>query len=294
MRLRALAPGKVNLCLFLGPLREDGRHELVTLLESVSLADELTLEPASASGDEVICRGVEGPNLVSAALEGLRAAGWNAPPVRIEIAKRIPVAGGMAGGSADAAATLRLAGEVAPVRPEEAVPLAQRLGSDVPSQLTPGLWLGTGGGERVEPIASLAPHAFVILPQPAGLSAAEVYRAADRLRLGHSPGELGSIEGILRSKLRPGDRLPGHLTVNDLQPAAVSLHPEIAPALEAAARHGADQAFVSGSGPTVVGLFWGADAPDRAAAACEALTTRFPGATVAEPVGAEFALPRIA
>src|ERR1700680_4715174 len=93
LKLAALAPGKVNLCLFLGPLREDGRHELVTLLESVSLADELTLE-SDAEHDCVVCPGVEGPNLVADALAGLRARGWDAPPVRIEIVKRIPVAAG--------------------------------------------------------------------------------------------------------------------------------------------------------------------------------------------------------
>jgi 4-diphosphocytidyl-2-C-methyl-D-erythritol kinase len=88
--------------------------------------------------------------------------------------------------------------------------------------------------------------------------------------------------------------VPGHLIVNDLRPAALSLCPQVGSALEAARSAGADQVLVSGSGPTVAGVFWGADAPDRAAAACEALTTRFPGATVAVPVGAEVAMPRIA
>ena len=81
--MRELAPGKVNLCLFLGPLRDDGRHELLTVIESVSLADELEMSESDA--DEVVCPGVEGPNLVSAALEGLRAHGWAGPPVRVEV-----------------------------------------------------------------------------------------------------------------------------------------------------------------------------------------------------------------
>src|SRR5437660_5091326 len=102
-RDRELAPGKVNLCLFLGGPRPDGRHELVTLFESVTVFDELELEVLSqAAEDEVVCRGVEAPNLVAAALRELRARGWSAPAVRIEITKRIPVAAGMGGGSADA------------------------------------------------------------------------------------------------------------------------------------------------------------------------------------------------
>jgi 4-diphosphocytidyl-2-C-methyl-D-erythritol kinase len=289
---RALAPGKVNLCLFLGPVRDDGRHELVTLYDSVSLADDLTLATGVAK-DEVVCPGVEGPNLVAAALAGLRATGWDAPPVRVEIVKRIPIAGGMAGGSADAAAVLRLAGEVAAVPPEETALLAARLGSDVPGQLAPGLSLGTGAGELVEVEPPAAPHAYAVVPLPAGLSAADVYREADRLGHGRSSEELAQRAAEVRAALGTGRPLPAELTVNDLQPAALSLCPAIGAVLEEVGDGHADHALVSGSGPTVVGLFWGADAPARAAAACEALSRRFPGAAVAVPVGAEFAMPRI-
>ena len=83
VRLRERAPGKVNLCLFLGPTRADGRHELVTVFESVSLADELELVVLEDGPDELICPGIEGPNLISSALAGLRALGWQGPPVRI-------------------------------------------------------------------------------------------------------------------------------------------------------------------------------------------------------------------
>ena len=109
MKLVAKAPGKVNLCLFVGGRRDDGRHELITLIESVSLADELELVTRAALDDEVVCPGVEEPNIVARALAGLRACGWNAPRVRVTITKRIPVAAGMGGGSADAAAVLRMA-----------------------------------------------------------------------------------------------------------------------------------------------------------------------------------------
>ena len=113
--LCARAPAKINLGLWLGPPRtSDGRHEIVTVMQSISLADELTLErrPGTATEDEVICPGVPGPpqeNLAAAALRSFRAAtGWEAGPLRLSIVKRIPVAAGLGGGSADAAATLRL------------------------------------------------------------------------------------------------------------------------------------------------------------------------------------------
>src|SRR6202035_3518263 len=121
--------------------------------ESVSLADELELTVLEGGPDQVSCPGVEGPNLVWTALEALRAGGWAGPPVRIEIRKRIPVAAGLGGGSADAAAALRLAHDLTPVPDGRAERIARELGADVPSQLNPGLWLGTGAGEHLEPMA---------------------------------------------------------------------------------------------------------------------------------------------
>ena len=286
MTLREQAPGKVNLCLALGGLREDGRHELATVIESVSLADELELTtPPAARADEVRCPGVPEPNLVASALAALRAAGWDAPPVRIEIAKRLPIAGGMAGGSADAAATLRLAPRVAPVPERMLAELAAQLGADVPSQLAPGLSLATGAGELVERREGLAPHAFLLLPQPHRLSAAEVYARADRLALPRPDPELARLRAELSSVLVPGARLPGRLLVNDLEPAALSLLPELTGALQAAGEQGAEHAFVCGSGPTVAGLYWGPDAAARAGRAAAALAPRFPAATAVIPVG---------
>ena len=107
MTLRA--PAKLNLCLYLGGTRPDGKHDLRSLVVPLSLADRITVSDADA--DEVVCRGVEGPNLAGLALAELRERGWQRPPVRIEIDKRIPVAAGLGGGSADAAAVLRLAGD---------------------------------------------------------------------------------------------------------------------------------------------------------------------------------------
>jgi 4-diphosphocytidyl-2-C-methyl-D-erythritol kinase len=292
--VRALAPAKVNLSLLLGGARADGRHELVTVFESVSLCDELELCELGdeAAGDEIVCPGVEGPNLVSAALEGLGASGWDGPRVRIEIRKRIPVAGGMAGGSADAAAALRLASALRPV-PEAVIGrVAADLGADVPSQLVPGVAIGTGAGELVEPLAALAPHAFVIVPLPFGLPTADVYREADRLGLPRRAAELRSSLDAVRESLRnPGGSLPAAIAVNDLERAAVSLRPEIAGALGDARAAGADRVFVSGSGPTVAGLFGGEDSRARAARVADELSGRYPGACAAVPVDEGFGRP---
>ena len=272
---RELAPAKVNLCLFLGGSRPDGRHELLTLFESITLFDELELTLVPEGGaDQVVCPGVDGPNLVEAALGELRARGWSAPSVRIEISKRIPVAAGLGGGSADAAASLRLAARVEPMPDPVLEEIAAGLGADVPSQLRPGLSVGTGAGDRVRPRPALGEHAFVIVPQPAMLSTADVYREADRLGLPRARGELEALRPRLDGT--PDDSL----LVNDLEPAAISLCPQIAEALSDVRQAGAERAMVSGSGPTVFGLFWGEDSTGRAALAA----ARIPGAVAARPI----------
>jgi 4-diphosphocytidyl-2-C-methyl-D-erythritol kinase len=274
MTLRALAPGKVNLSLYVGAPREDGLHPLVSVVQPVSLADELTLEPApsGATTDEVRCPGVEGENLAGAALAAFRAAtGWDAPPQRLTIAKRVPVAAGMGGGSGDAAAALRLAAHAAGVDDHALLlALAARLGGDVPSLLAPGRTLMTGAGEHVRPLALPGTFALVILPSEHGLSTPAVYREFDRLGVRRTPEELAELEAR-------GGELPVH---NDLQDAARSLCPPIDAALAAVAATGAADVLVSGSGPTVFGLY---DDPERARAAAAAV-----GGIAAEPVDAAF------
>jgi 4-diphosphocytidyl-2-C-methyl-D-erythritol kinase len=277
--LRARAPGKVNLCLFVGEPREDGLHPLVSVVQALSLADELTLEPGT-DHDEVVCPGVEGPNLAARALALYRdETGWDAPPQRLTIEKRIPVAAGMGGGSSDAAAALRLAAHAAG-RP---IPtgLAPRLGADVASLPRPGRVLMTGAGEHVEPLAP-APLGVLVLPVDAALSTPAVYREADRLGLTRSHAELAQLDALVRV----GTWAPE----NDLQDAARSLCPLIDQALAAARGAGADHALVSGSGPTVVGLFGGADGPARATAAASA--TDWPRAVAAERVEEDWAAVR--
>ena len=286
MTLRTRAPGKVNLCLFVGELREDGLHPLVSVVQALSLADELTLEPApvGAREDEVVCVGVEGPNLAARALALYReASGWDAPPQRLTIDKRVPVAAGMGGGSSDAAAALRLAAQAAgaPGDPRAAA-LAPRLGADVASLLRPGRVLMTGAGEHVEPLPPPPPLGVLVLPVDAALSTPAVYREADRLGLARPPAELAEWD----ARVREGAWTPH----NDLQDAAHSLCPAIGAALAAARAAGADHVIVSGSGPTVAGLFAGPEGLARAGAAAD--TCGWPRALAAEPVDEDWAAVR--
>jgi 4-diphosphocytidyl-2-C-methyl-D-erythritol kinase len=272
---RERAPAKINLCLYLGPTRGDGRHELVTLFDAVTLFDEL--EVAGAGHDEVICKGLDGPNLVADALAALRASGWAAADIRVTIAKRIPVAAGMGGGSADAAALLRLAPRLGPVEPGAVAAIATGLGADVPSQLAPGPLLGTGAGETLAAAPVLEPYGVVVVPQPFPLPTADVYREADRIGVGRPADELAAVRRQL------GTGFTRALVVNDLQAAALSLAPEIGDAIEAALRAGADDAVVCGSGPTVIGLFWGADGSSRAREAADRLRATHPAVVAADP-----------
>jgi 4-diphosphocytidyl-2-C-methyl-D-erythritol kinase len=256
-----LAPAKLNLCLFLGPRREDGLHELCSLFEPLALAD--AIEVSEAERDEVLCEGVEGENLAARALAGLRERGWDREPLRIEIAKRIPVAAGLGGGSADAAAVLRLAaGEVADL--EE---LAAELGADVPSQLDPALALVRGAGERVARLPAPEPHAVVLLPGGGGLSTAEVFAEADRLGLGRGAEELEALAQRLLTAAGAGASPLDYaeLLENDLEQAARVLRPDVGEALGALREAGAPLALLTGSGPTAFGLF--ADLPAARAAA---------------------------
>lgn len=259
------APAKLNLCLYLGPRREDGLHELCSLFEPLALAD--LIDVSEAERDEVICEGVEGENLAGRALAALRERGWERQPLRVEIEKRVPVAAGLGGGSADAAAILRLAaGEVADLQG-----LAAELGADVPSQLQPSLALVRGAGERVEPLPQPAPHAAVLLPDGGGLSTAAVFAEADRLGVGRAAEEQEALAVRLRAAAGAGASPLSYpqLLVNDLEAPARSLRPAIGTALEALREAGAPVALLSGSGPTAVGLFPDLGAARAAAAAID-------------------------
>src|SRR5256885_7876364 len=180
-----LAPAKVNLVLQVGPRRDDGLHELCSLFASLELADTLRFEVADADDgqDEVHCPGVEGPNLITAALGAYRDTVPDAvPSLGVTVNKRIPVAAGLGGGSADAAAAMRAANRLAggPLDADALRALGRRLGSDVPSQVEPGHAIVEGSGERVEPV-ELPAMVLVLVVAEAGLSTAAVYEEADRL-----------------------------------------------------------------------------------------------------------------
>jgi 4-diphosphocytidyl-2-C-methyl-D-erythritol kinase len=271
--IRERAPAKINLVLQVGHTRDDGLHEIASIFASLRLEDELTFLASAGGGDDVRCPGVEGPNLVDAALSLFRErVDPGLPGLEVTIQKRIPVAAGLGGGSADAAAALRAANELAgrPLDPAGLRALSATLGADVPSQVEPRHALVTGAGEHVEPLR-LPPMGLVLVPNPDGLSTADVYREADRV-------------GSTRERLEP-DRLrelaQGPLAglaagvENDLERAALSLRPELGETIEGLRGKGALAAGVSGSGPTVFGVFSGPAMAERAAASVKgAFATR--------------------
>lgn len=283
--LTEAAPAKVNLGLTLGPTREDGRHELVTVMQPVALCDRVRLVPAplGTRHDEVHCPGVEGDNLAAAAARAFRErTGWTGGAIRIEIDKRIPVAAGMAGGSADAGAALRLLARAAGVRDDRLLrEIAAGLGADVPAQVRPRRFLATGAGEVLHALPDPAPFGILVVRSPHALRTPDVFREADRLGLPRSGAALEARRADLVAALAAGAPLaPGDLLLNDLEPAAVSLLPELEWTLDDVRGAGADHAMVCGSGPTVVGLF--ADV-ERARSAAVSLSGRDPRPVAVEP-----------
>lgn len=256
------APAKVNLVLHVGPRRDDGLHALCSLFASIDLADDVVVEAADV--DAVVCPGVDGPNLALAAVELFRAtAAPDLPPLRVSIEKRIPVAAGLGGGSADAAAVLRAANRLVgdPLDADGLRVLGRRLGADVPSQVEPRHALVTGAGESVEALA-LPPMSLLLLPDPAGLATGEVYREADRLGTTRRSLDPETLRALAR---RPAAELAARLE-NDLEPAALALRPDLAERLELLHGAGALAARITGSGPTVFGVFPAGEAPDLAGA----------------------------
>ena len=262
--LHERAYAKLNLVLHVGPPREDGLHPICSLMASIDLADELTAIPRESGGDMVDSPGVPGENLAARALAEFRArVGVDLPPLELRIDKRIPVAAGLGGGSADAAAALRIANELTgrPLGHEELLLLASDLGSDVPSQVDPRHALVQGVGERIEPL-KLPKLVAVLVPDRAGLSTAAVYAELDRI--GGTRADLDP-EPLRALAAAPPVELAAALE-NDLQQAALSLRPDLEQRVEELRAAGALSAAVSGSGPTCFGLFRDRAAADDAAA----------------------------
>lgn len=257
-------PAKVNLELRVGPLRDDGYHDLATVFHAVDLFDEVTVTPAPEFSVTVEGRGIENvptdaSNLAYKAAEML-ANQCDTDPVSIHIKKAIPVAGGMAGGSADAAGTLVALDALYGLNltRTQLSDLAAELGSDVPFALTGGTALGTGRGEQVAPVLSKGKFEWLFALTNSGLSTPAVYRECDRLREGTDVPAV-KPDAALLAALRQADAhgVADEMT-NDLEPAALSLKPQLRELMEMGLQVGALRAMVSGSGPTVAFLM-----PDR-------------------------------
>ncbi len=268
------APAKVNLVLHVGPLRTDGLHDLCSLFASLDLADSISVETRTGgAGDEVTCPGVDGPNLATAALAEFRAAVPDSglPPLSVRIAKRIPVAAGLGGGSADAAAVLRAANRLAgePLDAGSLRAIGLTLGADVPSQIEPRHALVTGAGEGVEPVG-LPEMALLLVPCREGLATGAVYAEADRIGSTRARLDPAALRVLARAPLPA----LGRAMENDLEAAALSLRPELVRTLGALEEAGAIAARISGSGPTAFGVFASVvDAESAAALVSDATVT---------------------
>jgi 4-diphosphocytidyl-2-C-methyl-D-erythritol kinase len=262
-RVIVSAPAKINLYLGVGPRRDDGFHDLATLYQAVGLYDEITVSAADADLVRVVGHGVDvsevpadESNIAMRAARLLAEAHGLDRSVEILIDKSIPVAGGMAGGSTDAAATL-LACDVLwdlHLAREELIELAAALGSDVPFCLVGGTALGSGRGEMVTPVMERGKYWWVIIPEDDGLATAEVYAAFDRINADRVVPAPHVPEQMLAA-LRSGDSdLVGDWLGNDLQGPALSLRPELSDVLQAGLDSSAHGALVSGSGPTTLFL----------------------------------------
>jgi 4-diphosphocytidyl-2-C-methyl-D-erythritol kinase len=260
-------PGKVNLYLGVGDRREDGYHELTTVFHAVSLADDITVRAADILSLQVHGEGADevptdARNLAWQAAELMAEHVGRAPDVEITIDKSIPVAGGMAGGSADAAAVLVGINALwelgVPRRDLHAI--AARLGSDVPFALHGGTALGTGRGEELATVLARNTFHWVLAFGAGGLSTAAVYAEIDRLRAAGEPPQLADPEPLLTALSSGDPHELAPLLGNDLQPASLSLEPNLRRTLRAGTEAGALAGIVSGSGPTCAFLCASAEA----------------------------------
>ncbi|MEV6725221.1 4-(cytidine 5'-diphospho)-2-C-methyl-D-erythritol kinase [Streptomyces xanthochromogenes] len=287
-------PAKVNTQLSVGPARPDGFHDLANVFLAVALHDTVTVTPAddlriTCTGPDAAQVPLDRTNLAARAAELLAARHGIEPRVHIHIDKDIPVAGGMAGGSADAAGALLACDALwgTGASQSQLLDICAELGSDVPFSLVGGAALGTGRGERLTPLEVGGTFHWVFAVADGGLSTPAVYREFDRLT--PDAPEPAAAPALLDA-LRTGDAkaLAATLT-NDLQAPALSLRPSLAETLAAGTAAGALAALVSGSGPTTAFLCADAEAAHQVAAAltasgtcrtARATTSPAPGATV--------------
>ncbi len=256
------APAKINLHLSVGALGEDGYHQVATVYHAVSLFDDLTVTPAPGGitldvrGDHVAGVPVDSSNLALRAARLVARRGGVDGGARLQLHKGIPVAGGMAGGSADAAAAL-VACDAAwrtCLDRGELAELAAELGADVAFALVGGTAIGAGRGEQITPALARGQYHWVLALSDEGLSTPAVYAEFDRLTAGRALAEPRVDDDVMQA-LRSGDAVAlGQVLHNDLQRAACSLRPDLGDVLDVGLEYGALGGVVSGSGPTVAFL----------------------------------------
>jgi 4-diphosphocytidyl-2-C-methyl-D-erythritol kinase len=255
------APAKINLHLSVGPLRADGFHDLTSVFHAVSLYDELTVTRAAGLGVRVEGEGAadvptDRSNLAARAVLALAECAGVDPDVDVLVVKAIPVAGGCAGGSADAAAALVACDALwgLGMGKEELLEVAARLGSDVPFGLHGGTALGTGRGEQLTPVLGAGSYSWVLAFASGGLSTPAVYRELDRQRETGPVAVAGDPAEVLAALRVGSPEALGRALSNDLQAAALALKPDLRRLLDTGADLGALGGVVSGSGPTVAFL----------------------------------------
>lgn len=255
----ARAPGKVNLELGVGPLREDGYHSLSTVYQAVGLYEDVTASVADEWGVTVRGRDADGvptdeSNTALRAARLLAQRVGDVEPVHLTIHKNVPVAGGMAGGSADAAAALVACDALwgAGIGKDDLEPVAAEVGSDVPFLLHGGTAVGSGRGELISPVLARGTYHWVFVPSGTqGLSTPEVYRTFDVLNQDREVDEPQPSPDMMAALRSADAEALAAVLSNDLQEAAIHLQPRIGEIIESAMSFGALAAMVSGSGPTV-------------------------------------------
>ncbi|GIJ25863.1 4-diphosphocytidyl-2-C-methyl-D-erythritol kinase [Micromonospora qiuiae] len=277
--VRVRVPAKVNLHLGVGPLRRDGYHELNTVYHAISIYDELTARRGDTltltmEGEGTGELALDDSNLVLRAAHALAGYAGVMPHARLHLRKQIPLAGGLAGGSADAAAALVACDALwgTGLSRDELAGIAADLGSDVPFLIHGGTALGTGRGEAVSPVlARPTSWHWVVAIADGGLSTPQAYRELDRLReTGAAGPPLGSTDALLAALRQRDPRVLATTLGNDLQDAALAMRPALAATLKAGEAAGALAGIVSGSGPTCVFLTADAADAERVAAELEA------------------------
>lgn len=276
----ASAPGKTNLFFAVGPLQEDGFHDVASVYLALDLREEVTVTPAASwsvsvtgnvSADQIASVPTDESNLVvKAAKHVAELAGVDAQPVSFTINKHVPVAGGMGGGSADAAAALAAVDALWCTGVDEKLSESVELGADVPFALAGGIAIGLGRGEVLTQIEAVRPIHLVLVTSDEGLSTPAVYRRLDELRAarGIDPklAAEATVPADLIRALQTGDQTAlASLLKNDLQEAALDLRPDLKKSIDAGLAAGAIAGFVSGSGPTIAFLVADADGAESLA-----------------------------